>query len=132
MAMKSFGVVVTIGGTTIEELTDVQINGRDVTSVETTSHDATAGTKTFVGGLRDNGTLELTGRFDGAHTGVNYMEANAGTVAAVVVTYSDASTHTFSVVVGLPSITNPLDDAAEFTSSHKITGVIAGTATTGA
>lgn len=130
MAMKSFGVAVTLGGTTIEELTDVQITGRDVTSVETTSHGSTGNAKTFVGGLIDNGTLELTGRFDGSHAGVTYMEANAGTVVAAVVTYSDASTHTFSVIVGLPSVTNPLDDAAEFTSSHKITGVISGSATT--
>ena len=128
MAMKSFGVTVTLGGTAIDELTDVQITGRDVTSIETTNYGSTGNAKTFIGGLIDNGTLELTGRFDGTSTGISYMEANAGTVVAAVVTYSDASTHLFSVVVGLPSVTNPLDDATEWTASHKITGAITGTA----
>ena len=128
-AIRSFGVAVTIGGTAMTGLTDVQITGRDVTAVDTTTHEATGGAKTFVGGLIDNGTLEITGKFDGANAGIGYLEANYGEVAAVVVTYSDASTHTFSVVVGAPNVTNDLDGSVEYSCSSKITGVIAGTAT---
>ncbi len=130
MAKKSFGITVTLGGTTIDGLTDVQITGRDVTAIDTTSHQSTGGAREFVGGLIDNGSLELTGNFKGDSAGLTYMEGHLGEVVAAVVTYSDASTHTFSVIVGAPNIDNPLDDKIGWTCSCKITGVIAGTATT--
>jgi hypothetical protein len=58
------------------------------------------------------------------------LEAQRGTVKSVIITYSDLSTHLFSVVVAPPSITNPLDDKIEFSASLKITGPVTGTATT--
>ena len=130
MAIRSFGITVTLGGTAITGLTDVQISGRSVETIDTTTHGTTGNAKTFIGGLLDSGSLELTGNFDGALAGITYMEANLGTVVAAVVTYSDASTHTFNVVVGPPTVTNGLDGKVEFSASHKITGAIAGTATT--
>lgn len=130
MAKKSFGITVTLGGTTIDGLTDVQITGRDVTAIDTTNHASTGNAREFLGGLIDNGSLELTGNFDGASAGLTYIEGHLGAVVAAVVTYSDASTHTFNVIVGAPSYDNPLDDKIGFTCSCKITGPIAGTATT--
>ena len=128
-AIKSFGITVTIGATAITGLTDVKLTGRGVTAIETTSHGSPNNAKEFIGGLIDNGTLELTGNFDGAHAGVTYLEGNLGQVKSVIVTYSDASTHLFSVIVAPPDISPPLDDKVEFSVSLKITGPITGTAT---
>jgi hypothetical protein len=129
MAIRSFGITVTLGATAITGLTDVQISGRDVNDIETTTHGSSGNAKSFIGGLIDNGTLELTGNFSGSHAGIAYMEDALGTVVAAVVTYSDTSTHTFSVVIHPPTVTNGIDGLIEFTASHKITGAIGGTAT---
>lgn len=130
MAKKSFGITVTIGAVPITGLTDVNISGRDVTAIDITSHGSAGGAREFLGGLIDNGTLELTGNFEGTHAGITYMEGHLSETVAVVVTYSDASTHLFSAIIGPPNVGNPLDDKIEFTASLKITGPITGTATT--
>ena len=129
-AKKSFGITVSLGGTTIGGLTDVNISGRDVNAVDITAHDSAGAARQFVGSLIDNGTLELTGNFSGDHAGLTYIEGHLANTVAAIVTYSDASTHLFDVVVGAPSYSNPLDDKIEFTLSCKITGPITGTATT--
>ena len=128
MAIKSHGLTVTVGGTAIDGLLTASISGRDITYIDTTNQ-ATATGKTFIGGLLDNGTFEMAGDFSGSSAGIAYLEGALGTVVAVVVTYSDASTHLFSVVVGPPAYDNPLDDKAGWTCSCKITGDITGTAT---
>jgi hypothetical protein len=130
MGKKSFGITVTLGGTAIGGLTDVSISGRDVSAIDMTSHSSAGAAREFVGGLIDNGTLELTGNFEGTHPGISYMEANLAETVAAIVTYSDGSTHTFSVIVGAPNVENPLDDKIDFSVSHKITGPIGGTAVT--
>jgi predicted secreted protein len=122
--LKSFGVQVELGTTVFEGLTDVNISGRDTTGIDGTTHSSTAACREFIGGLTDNGTLELTGAFNGAHIGIVYLETNRGTVKPAEVTYSDGSKHNFDVVVAPASVTNPLDDKIEFSVSLKITGAI--------
>lgn len=129
-AKKSFGITVSLGGTAIDGLTDVNISGRDVTAIDSTTHGSSGNARTFIGGLIDNGTLELTGNFAGDSAGLTYIEGHLGEVVAAVVTYSDASTHLFNVVVGTPTYDNPLDDKIGWTCSCKISGAITGTATT--
>lgn len=124
MAKKSFGVTVTIGGTAVPGLTDVSISGRDVNNIDVTNHGSTDNAREFIGGLIDNGTLELTGNFDLAAAGLTTIEGYAGQVKATVVTFSDASTASFDVVVGVLNASNPLDDKIEFTMSNKISGAI--------
>lgn len=130
MAKKSFGITLTLGGTAIDGLTSVQISGRDVTAIDATSHGSSGNAKEFIGGLIDNGSLELQGNFAGDSAGLTYIEGHIGQVVAAVVTYSDASTHLFSVIVGPPAYDNPQDDKISWSSSNKITGAITGTATT--
>ena len=120
MAIKSHGVAVTIGGTAIGSLTDVSPGGGDVTLVETTTHSSGAW-KQYVGGLKDGGSLELTGKYAIADTGQAALRTNFGTVVAFVVTFSDGSTATFDGIPGGFNVSNPLDDATEFTCSVKIT-----------
>ena len=125
MAIKSYGIAVTVASNDIGDLTDVSISGGDVNFVDITTHDSTSGFKEFVGGLKDGGSLDLTGAYKVADTGQAYLFANLGATGAVVVTFSDSSTASFDVVVGAYNTSNPLDDKVEFTCSSKITGDVA-------
>tara|TARA_R110000824_G_scaffold169712_2_gene346845 strand:+ start:42 stop:434 length:393 start_codon:yes stop_codon:yes gene_type:complete len=124
MAIKSFGVSVTVNTVVIGELTDVTPGGVDVTDIETTAHDSAGGWKTFLGGNTDGGTLEISGNYVLADAGQVELRAERGNVAAIVVTFSDSSTSTFSAVVKGFNLSNPLDDKIEFTCSLKVTGPI--------
>ena len=124
MANKSFGVTVTVNTNAIGELIDVTPGGVDVTNIDTTAHDSAGGWRTFLGGLTDGGTLELSGNYVLADVGQVELRDERGNVAAIVVTFSDGSTSTFSAVVGGFNLSNPLDDKIEYTCSLKVTGAI--------
>lgn len=122
MAIKSNGVAVTVGGTAIGGVLDANLSGIDVNNIDTTTHDDTA--RTFVGGLVDYGTCEITGKFDITDTGQLALIAGTGNTAAFVVTYSDNTTATFSAIIGGFPLSNPLDDTVDFTCSCKVSGAI--------
>jgi predicted secreted protein len=122
--IRSFGITVTVDATAIGGLTDVSPGGGDVTFVDTTTHDTDGGWKTYVGGLKDGGTLELTGKYDIADAGQVKLRTLLGETESCVVTFSDGSSAEFDGIVGAYNVSNPLDDATEFTSSIKITGEV--------
>lgn len=122
--IKSFGVALTVGGTAIGGLTDVAVSGTEVNFVDVTTHDSSGGYKEYVGGLKDGGTLELTGAYNIADTGQAYLRTHVGESKACIVTFSDDSTASFSAIVGGFATSNPLDDKVEFTCSLKITGAV--------
>lgn len=126
MAIKSFGVTVSIDGTAIGGLVSADITGGDVSFIDTTTHESTSGYREFVGGLKDGGTLELSFKYEIADTGQVKLRNPAiqGTVVPAVVTFTDLSTASFDVVVGIPSTVNPLDEDVTSTCSCKITGPI--------
>jgi len=124
MAIKSFGIGVTINTTAIGELTDVTPGGADVNFIDVTAHDSAGGWKKFIGGLSDGGTLELTGNYKFSDAGQAALIAQRGQQAAIVVTFSDSTTSTFNAIVGAYNLSNPLDDKVEFTCSLKVTGAI--------
>jgi len=124
MAIKSFGVTVKINTILIGGLMEVTPGGRDVNFIDTTSHDSAGGNREFIGGLTDNGTLELGGNFVLADVGQVELREEQGEIAAIIVTFSDLSTSTFSAVVGAFNIGNPLDDKVDFSISLKVTGAI--------
>lgn len=121
--MKSFGIGVTAASNAIGGLTDVNNSGGDVNMIDTTTHD-TAGAKEFLGGLIDEGSIELQGRYADDDVGQSYLQDNPAATAAFVVTFSDGSTVSFSGVVGKYEFTNPLDDEIGFSCSVKISGDI--------
>ena len=122
--IKSFGVTVKVNTILVGGLTDVTPGGVDVTNIDVTAHDSTGGWREFVGGLTDGGTLELSGNYNLADVGQIELRAERGQVAAIIVTFSDLSTSTFSAVVGGFNLANPLDDKIEFSCSLKVTGPI--------
>ena len=122
--IKSFGVAVSVASNDIGGLTDVSIPEVDVTFVDITTHDS-SNYRDFVGGLKDGGTLTLTGAYNISDSGQSYLRTPAnqgGAAVAVVVTFSDSSTCSFDAVVGGFGVSNPLDDKVEFTASLKISG----------
>lgn len=126
MAIKSFGASVSIDGTDIGELVSADITGGDVTIIETTTHESPDGCKEFEGGLKDNGSLELTFKYDIADNGQAKLRNPAiqGTKVEAIVTSSNGSTATFDVIVGVPSKANPLDEDVTCSCSCKISGKI--------
>lgn len=121
MAIKSNGIAVTVGGVAVTGVTDVNISGVDVNNIDTTDHASTA--RTFVGGLVDYGTCEISGKF--SITGQAPLIGDEGDTETFVVTYSNGATATFSAIIGGFNVSNPLDDTIDFSCSSKITGAIA-------
>lgn len=117
---KSFGTTVTAGGTAVLGLTDVSFSGGDVPTFDITTHDSTA--KAFVAGLVDNGTLELSGKFDPADAGQDALRSGVGTSVAFVVTYPNSATVSCSAIVGVMNESSPLEGTVDFSVSCKITG----------
>lgn len=125
--IRSFGVTVTVNASTIGGLTEVSIPEVEVTDVDVTTHDSLGGFKEFKGGLKDGGTVTLTGAYDSADAGQTYLRTAAnqgGNPVACVVSFSDGSKATFNAFVKGYGVTNPLDDKVEFTSGLKVSGPI--------
>lgn len=121
---RSFGTKVYLDGVAIGGLTDVNISAGDVTNVDTSCHDVDAGFRTFVAGLKDGGTVELSGKYDYADAGQEDWREAMGDTAEIYIIMPDNSGFAMKVIVGSFNATAPLDDAAEFTASAKITGEV--------
>lgn len=122
--IRSFGVTVYVGNDTVGALTDASISGGEVTFVDLTTHDSTGGYREFISGLKDGGSLDLTGKYDFSDSGQVAIMGGLGTTESCSVILSDNSGMTFDAVIGGFNTGNPLDDSVEFTSSLKITGAI--------
>jgi hypothetical protein len=117
---KSFGTAVTIATVAIKGITDMSFSGADVPFLDMTSHDSTA--KEFTSGLVDYGTFEMTINFDASDAGQDDLRAATGTSKAFVVTLPNASTISFSAIVGVASESIPLEGVVSYTISCKLTG----------
>jgi predicted secreted protein len=108
--IKSFGIGVTVATKAIGGLTDVGLPGVEVSMIDTTTHDSSGGYREYVSGLKDAGSLELTGKYNYADTGQDHLKDNPGASAAFVVTFSDGTKASFTAFIGGYVVTNPLDD----------------------
>lgn len=122
--IKSFGAEVYMNGVAVGGLTDISASGTDVSIIETTSHDSSGGHRTFLAGLKDGGTLEITGRYNYADAGQAEWKAEMGVIHTIYIVLSDNSGLAFEAIIGGFSTSNPLDDAVEFTATAKITGLV--------
>jgi predicted secreted protein len=99
-----------------------EFSGADVNSIDTTTWDAASNTRTFIGGLIEPGSLELSGNLIPDDAGQTELEAETGEIGEVLVTYVDGTTIAFDAVIGAINIGSDLDSKLEFTRSLKITG----------
>lgn len=111
-----------MNGVRVGGVTDIQTSGVDVSFIDTTTHDTAGGFRTFVAGLKDGGTLEVTGKYDYSNAGQAEWKAEEGMRHQIVILMSDGSGMTFEAIIGGFQTSNPLDDAVEFTATGKITG----------
>lgn len=122
--IRSFGTSVTVATIAIGGLTDINVTAGDVTNVDVTTHDSSGGYREFVPGLKDGGSLDLSGKYDYANAGQAALKTHFGTLQAFVVTFSDGTKVSFSALVGGFNTTAALDDSVEFTCNAKITGAV--------
>lgn len=125
MAKRSFGTAVTITAAAVGGLTSLSISGTDVNYIDTTGWDTSGGYRTFIGGLKDGGTLELGGHYKGADAGQIKLRDNGGASETVVVTLADTGgVFTFPGIVGAFALSGDEDGTITFSSSIKIGGAI--------
>lgn len=122
MAIKTFGTTVTVNTIAVGGLMSAEFSGAEVNNIDTTTWDADANTRTYVGGLIEPGSLELSGNLIPDDVGQVELEAETGNVAEVVVTYVDGTTVEFDAIVGAINISSELDGKLEFNRSLKISG----------
>ena len=85
---------------------------------------ANGGFKTFLSGLKDGGTLELTGKYDYGDAGQAEWKAEEGVAHVFYIVLPDKSGFALTAIVGGFQTSNPLDDAVEFSATAKITGPV--------
>jgi predicted secreted protein len=124
--IKSFGVRVFVGGNEIGGLKSVELPEVEVTDIDLTTHNSTGGFREFDGGLKDGGTVTMSGAYDIADDGQAYIRDpdNQGEDCAVVVVFSDGSWSGFDGVIKGYGVSNPLDEDVTFNSSIKVSGEI--------
>ncbi len=113
----------TVNTIAVGGLMSAEFSGAEVNNIDTTTWGADANTRTYVGGLIEPGSLELSGNLIPDDVGQVELEAETGNVAEVVVTYVDGTTVEFDAIVGAINISSELDGKLEFNRSLKISGV---------
>lgn len=124
--IKSFGIQVFIGTQSVGGLKSVELPEVEVTDVDLTTHDTSGGHRQFTGGLKDGGTVTLSGAFDIDDEGqLVLQDADVqGEPIQVTIIFSDGSIGIFNAIVKGYGTSNPLDEDVTFSSSIRITGPI--------
>ena len=124
MAENSTGISVSFGGTAFGELLDCEEGDIEVKTLETTHHGSTADSngniaKTFIAGkVIDNGQLVLTLALDTS------TDVVLGDTGAVVITYPNADTTSFSAILVKAGKETKFEDLMKRTITFQVTGPI--------
>jgi len=123
----AFGTVLTIGTTTIGEVTAITPPNLSANDIDMTNMSSADGYKEFIQGLRDGGEFSFEANFlTGAPAGQEALLAlfHAGTVSTTYKIQFPGSlaNWTFSGYVKNVSMTAPLDGKIGFAATIKITG----------
>ena len=113
--------------TEVEELTDIQLTGIAVQSVDVTN--LSSSSKEFIAGLNDNGSIQISGNYThGVGQKALWADASAGITAPYKLTLGS---HLITPIVitfsGFPTkfdLSTKVDGKVEFSSAIKITGDI--------
>lgn len=124
MAIRTFGALLSVDGTPIGGRTTVSRSGGSVNNIETTDHDSVDGRKTFIGGLIDEGSLNLEYNFAIADAGQVKIRSMTGMTKEFVFELSDGTTITCDAIIGVESEPAPIDDVVKSSVDIKITGSV--------
>jgi predicted secreted protein len=127
---RKYGVGVTVATSAVGGLQGVSFSGRSAEVIDVTQHrtgaDALKNYREKLAGLIDSGQCTVTANYIKNDVGQEAARDGIGTEVAVVVTFSDASTATFSGIVSEASAPSPDDIEGEmiFAFTIDITGKI--------
>jgi len=123
------GTTLTLGSSTVAELTNISGPSVSVDPIDVTSHDTSDKFREFVAGLKDGGEISVEGNLISSTQG-NVILSNiaSGSVVAVVITFPSGITFTAQGFATGFEPGAPHDDKLSFTATIKITGkpVLAG------
>lgn len=122
--IRSQGTEVRIGGTKIGGLNNASLGGVDVNFIDTTAWDSEGGWREFIGGLKDPGTLEMSGNADPSDSGQAKLINNAGEEETFEILLTNGTKFTGFVIIGGYSPNPNEDNAVEFSCTCKCTGPI--------
>jgi|TARA_R100000084_G_scaffold109442_1_gene76890 predicted secreted protein len=121
---------VTANGTTLTVDSQVIGNVLSVSAVNVTvatidSTDLDSSWRTFIGGLKDGGECSFELAYDPSNSSHQGLEADIdGASKAVIVTWSDSTTCTFSAIITSFAPSAAIDDKLTVSIGMKITGAI--------
>lgn len=113
---------ISIGGTDIENLLSVSSPSISTTMIDTTDLSSTA--RTFVSGMVDGGDCSFELAYDPSLDKHEALEADLGTLVAVVITWSDDTTCTFVGILTNLSPAANLDDKLTCSATVKVSGAV--------
>lgn len=124
MAIKSQGTEIRIGGTVVKDVNSASLGGVDVNFIDTTTWSADGGWRTFIGGLKDPGTLEISGNANPTDPGQKKLIEDVGSEVTFELVLTNGQTFSGTCIIGGYSINPSGDDAVEFSCSCKCTGPV--------
>lgn len=112
--------------TAIAEVNDISGPNMSRNTIDTTSLDTTGGYRTFIGGFRDGGEVNLNMNFtiDGYNTMKDDFEDSDARDYQIVLPDTGATTLEFSAVVTALGMAVPTDDKVTATVTLKISGQV--------
>jgi len=124
-AVTANGTTISIDGgtTTIANVISITPIGVSVATIDSTDMDSTW--RTFIGGLKDGGECSVQISYDpsaATHTAIE--SAIDGASKSIEITWSDASTMTFSAIINSFSPSVAIDSALSASIGMKITGAV--------
>jgi predicted secreted protein len=130
MAFFAHGTTLSFDGTAVAGLTGIALPAMSRDSLDSTTHGST-GTRSFIPGLFDGGTVEIEGNYLPADAGQIKVEDNVKNVAAktcvITVPATVTATYTFTGFVTAFSVDSPHDGLSTFSATIKVTGSVAKT-----
>jgi predicted secreted protein len=122
-AIQSHGTQVTVDGALVGGSREPSISGVEVNTIDSTAHDS-GGWKTYIGGLKDGGSIELSGNADPADVGQVKLISEIGETVPVVMTLTNGRTISCNAIVGGYNVGAGGDDVVSFSCSLKISGAV--------
>lgn len=126
-ATAALGTILTIDGTAVAELKNIEPAGINTDRLDVTNHQSVGGFREYISGLSDGGECKMSGNYlptDAAQSALVTANLNR-TINAYTVQFPDAGTTTWSfngLVSGF-SPKAPVEGILSFDATVKVTGL---------
>ena len=128
VAVSSFGVTLSVGGTALVDVRDISIAGLEKATPEVTHHLSVSGWREYVSGLRQGGEVQFDIGYSpgtSSHTAlITAFNANTSSTCILVFTGASSKTYTFEGILKKFEPSAPVDGSLTATIAIQVTGVI--------